>query len=183
LRVVQALCQAEIRDPRLILFVDQDVRGFEVSMQHALRVRVLHCFGDGFQVRGRFARWQRLIANQLREVASFDQVHGEKWLAGMFADFVDGDDARVLQVRGGFSFRAEAFQLSRIGQVAAQDHLDRYGAVEADLAGAIDDTHAASRDFLQQLVILKREQRSGRRNFGLSTHAFFKGTLQQAGCA
>src|SRR5204863_9677277 len=47
----------------------------------------------------------------------------------------------------------EAFDLLLTSQTASEDHFKGHCPVEADLAGFINDSHAAMGDFFQQFVI------------------------------
>ena len=48
-----------------------------------------------------------MLADQFGQAGSFDIVHREERLAGVFVHLVDGDDVRVLQVRRGLRFGPE----------------------------------------------------------------------------
>ena len=119
-------------------------------------VGVLDDFGHVADVFGGFVGGQSRrgrIADDLAEVSAFDVFHRVEVLALVDADFVDGDHARMAEVGGGFGFGLEAVYVGFGGQVAGQDHFDGDGAVEADLAGLVDDAHAALGDFFEQLVV------------------------------
>ncbi len=70
-----------------------------------------------------------------------------------FADFMDGDDGRMAQAGGGAGFRVESDDVQLAGQDPSADHLDGDEAIEADLAGPVDDPHAAAVDFLEEFVV------------------------------
>ena len=74
-------------------------------------------------------------------------------LAVDVADFVDGDDVRVLQPGRGLGLGAEALQVVVRRQRAGEDHFQGDDAVERSLPGLVDDAHAAAADLGQQLVI------------------------------
>ena len=71
----------------------------------------------------------------------------------MLADFVDGDDVRMIQRGGGFRFGAEAMDLGSRGKPAGADHFQRHGAMEAELPREIHDAHAALGDLPQHFVV------------------------------
>jgi hypothetical protein len=108
-------------------------------MQHAALVREVDrpCHGR-HQMRGAIR-----IANQVGDcrgqAAALDQLHGEVVLALVFADLVDGQDVRMVEIgrRLGFPVKARHVRLRR--QLARQDHLERHQSIEADLAGLEDD--------------------------------------------
>ena len=59
----------------------------------------------------------------------------------------------MLEARGGDGLGAKALEHRRSGKLAKQQHLDGDDAVEADLAGAVDDAHAAAGDLVEQFVV------------------------------
>jgi hypothetical protein len=71
----------------------------------------------------------------------------------MLADLVDGDDAGVFQRRDGLGLVLEPAELGIVGQDTGLDHLEGDGAVEAELAGPVDDAHAAFAQGTPQLVV------------------------------
>ena len=73
----------------------------------------------------------------------------------MFADFVDGNNVRMLKGGGHFGLGAKALDEFIAGEFSKRKHFDRDHAIQAYLTGAVDNPHAAAGDFLQQLVIAK----------------------------
>ena len=69
------LGQAEVRDVRLAVAIDQDVLGLQVAMEHAALMGMVDRSGDrGHQVgrgAGVFLEWGEFVG----EVATFDQLH------------------------------------------------------------------------------------------------------------
>jgi hypothetical protein len=53
----------------------------------------------------------RPAADYFVEMTSFDEPHTEVARAIAFADFVDGNDPRMIQLRCGFRFSAKTFQV------------------------------------------------------------------------
>jgi hypothetical protein len=101
--------QTEIRDVRLICGVDQDVRRFEIAVEHAVLVCVFDRSSDAPDVgRGAFRR-QRLFAHQFAKAGAFHIVHRKKRLAHMFTDFMNRHDVRMLQSCRGARLGAKAF--------------------------------------------------------------------------
>jgi hypothetical protein len=52
------------------------------------------------------------------ELATFDELHAEVAGAFAFAHFVDGNDARMIQVSGGFGFPTKPLQMRLGGPLA-----------------------------------------------------------------
>ena len=74
-------------------------------------------------------------------------------LALMLTHLEDRDDPRVVEVGGRLGLDVEAFDIGLGGELAGEDHLQRDGAVEANLPRPVDDAHAAPGDLLEQLVV------------------------------
>ncbi len=71
----------------------------------------------------------------------------------MAAHFVDADNVRMLQTRGGDRLRAEPLHELRRRVRSQTQHLDRHNPVQAPLPRFEDHAHAAFTDFLQQLIV------------------------------
>src|SRR5262249_36997497 len=87
------------------------------------------------------------------ECPPFNQLHAEVMLVVMFADFVNGNDVRMIEPRRSFSFRVKTLDQRGRGQLTSQNHLERDGPIQAHLPGAIDYAHATAGDFFEQFVI------------------------------
>jgi hypothetical protein len=98
------------------------------------------------------------IRIQLRETLALDEIHDEERLSLVRADFVDGDDVRVLQTGCRRCFRAEALREFLARLVAEQEHLHRDDSAKALLPRLVNDPHSAARDFFEQFVIAERAE-------------------------
>ena len=67
-------------------------------------------------------------------------------VALVLADLVDRHDVRVIQMSGRLGLETESLQVVGGGEPAGTHHLEREHAVQAHLAGLVDDTHPALRD-------------------------------------
>ena len=121
-------------------------------MQNALTVRVLNGVGD---LRGEFrgAPWfEGSVPCQVREVWAGNQIHREIMLASLFANVVDGDNVRMLEVARRRGFGPKPFHVFGFReQTVAQEF---YGdePIQSLLPRAKNNSHCAARDFLQQFV-------------------------------
>ena len=95
------------------------------------------------------------------KLAAFDELHAEVAGAIALADFVDGDDARMIEAGSGFGFAAKTLQVRFGGPLAEANHFKRDGAIETFLPGAINHALTAATDFLQQFVIAELSQHFG----------------------
>jgi hypothetical protein len=65
---------------------------------------------------------------------------------------VDGDDVGMVKAGGGAGFALEAAGGLRAGESSDQEDFDRHEPIEAGLAGAVDDSHAAPSDLFEEFV-------------------------------
>ena len=83
------------------------------------------------------------------KLAALDQLHAEVTGTIALTDFVNWDDAGMLQTGGGFSFETKTLQVRFRGPLAQADHFECDGAVEAFLSRAINYPLATATDVLQ----------------------------------
>src|SRR5687767_15165277 len=87
------------------------------------------------------------------EIATVHQPHRKVMHPVMLPAFVEGDDVRMIKQRDGIDFNAKAQAGFIRKHVMRLHHLQCNQPVEAELAGAINDTHAAASDFVQKLIV------------------------------
>jgi hypothetical protein len=96
---------------------------------------------------------------------ALDQFHREEMLAVNLANFVDRNDARMLQTCHRLGFRAETAYVIGPGELAGPDHLHGHEPIQTPLPAAPDHAHAARADLLQQLVVAKDPRCGGKEWF------------------
>src|SRR5262249_28343701 len=120
------------------------VRGFEIAVDEAGLMRVVHRAGQQFDEFGGAAAWLGRARQTLPEVAAVQVFQGEVRPARVLADFVNLHDVRVLQPGERLSLFAEALDFIRVGEDAGLDHFQSDDAVQGQLARLVDDAHAAA---------------------------------------
>ncbi len=139
-----SLGQAEIGDEWLAVLVEQDVRRFQVAVEDAPLVGVVHRQGGLLQQRrGRFGI-RDVVGELFIQARPADQLHAEIALAVVVADLQDGHDVRMVERGDRLGLVLEPPQIVVAGQRGRPDHLEGHGAVEADLTGLVDNAHAAA---------------------------------------
>jgi hypothetical protein len=86
-------------------------------------------------------------------------------------DLKDLDDRRMVQVGGGLSFGVEPPDLGLVGELAAEDHLEGHGPVEADLPGLEHYAHASAGHLSGDLVIAEGADTHQVRRIGIGSRA------------
>src|SRR5205823_6767972 len=122
-------------------------------MKYAALVSVMNCacdFGDQFcgaPDRHYFARGDCI------ELSPFDKFHAEVTGAIALADFVNRNNAWMLEAGGGFCFATESLQMRFSGPMAKADHFQRDREVQTFLPGAINYALSTATDPLDQFVV------------------------------
>jgi hypothetical protein len=91
-----------------------------------------------------------MVAKSL--AAAFDQLHRSVVLDVVLADFVNGDEVRVLEDGGRQGLRAEALHVPLADELPSVNHLQYYDAVERHLACLEDDAMPPRGDLFQLLL-------------------------------
>jgi catechol 2,3-dioxygenase-like lactoylglutathione lyase family enzyme len=92
----------------------------------------------------------------LREGAALDQLHGEEVEAGargVLFDGVQGDDVGVLEAGDDGRLPFEAGPSLRVVRDLGRQHLDRHVSSQAAVVAAIDVTHPAGAELLEDVVV------------------------------
>jgi hypothetical protein len=132
-------------------------------VDHAPPVGGVHGPGQRLDQRRRLRRRQRLAGQLAVEAAAAHELQGAERPAVYFADLENLHDVGVLDVGQRLRLLAEALHLGRPGVGAGEDHLQRHDAAQADVAGLVDDAHAAAPQLPQHLVAGHGRQHRRRR--------------------
>jgi hypothetical protein len=124
-------------------------------MKNAVLVRVMDRACDLRDEFHRATDWHRLAPDHVVKLAALDEVHAEVAVAVALADFVNWDNAWMVEAGGRFRFETKTLQVRFRGPLAQADHFECDGAVEAFLSRAVNYALATSADFLQQFVVAK----------------------------
>ena len=131
----------------------QDVGGLQVAVDDALPVGGVHAPRQVRDQPGRLARRQRVgPAQALGQAAARDEFQREERPAVGLADFVDLDDVGVVEAGDDLRFGEETGVFRRSVAAIVQDHLEGDDAVELELAGLVDDAHAAAAQLAKDLI-------------------------------
>ncbi len=134
------------------MLVEQQVRGLDVAVQHAARVRVLERRGNvAADARSLRHRQERVLVEHRAQRSALEQLeHHERHV--VVAPVVDGDDVGMVQRGGQLRLGPEAAQEGGVlGQRRVQ-HLHRHPATQAGVVGDVDATARAGADGAVQQV-------------------------------
>jgi hypothetical protein len=95
---------------------------------------------------------------------------GQVGLGVVFTDLINLNDVGVPQPRHRLGFPAEARPLVAVGEGSADEHFQGDDALQLQVAGPVDDPHAAAADFLEDFILIDapRRRRHGRQQAGQS---------------
>ena len=79
--------------------------------------------------------------NQLRELLTVHQLHGQKTHTIGFFDRVDGDDVGMVESGEGLGLTLETGQPLGVGGQLGRQHLERHLAVQGRILGPVDLPH------------------------------------------
>jgi hypothetical protein len=132
---------------------NEDVRGLDVAMHDAARMRGVESVGNLDADIEELVYRERAAGDSLAQSLAFEQFHDEKRLAIMFADIVDRADSRVIQGRGRASFALEAFEREWISSEIRGEELQRDRASQTRIFRAENLAHAAAADGFENPVM------------------------------
>ena len=150
--VVQELGQAEIQDLDLVFaggfLLHHDVLQGQVAMQETLLVGVAHGVTNLDSQGHHFLDGKFLVAGQVVEGSSVNQLHDEARLVVGLAEGIDGHDAGMVHVGHRFALLAEPGFERRIGRTVFE-HLDGHRPLQVKVEPLVDQGEPA---FTQQFV-------------------------------
>ena len=139
------LRQAEVDQLRASRVRDHHVRGLEVAVHDAVRVRFREPLGHlDRQVEG--AGRAHAARHQRRERPAADELHGDEGRPLALVDLVDDADGRVGERRGRARLQAQAALALRVVARTGDQHLQGHLPPEPQVGRAVDDAHAALAD-------------------------------------
>ena len=153
---------AEVGDLHPPFGIDDEVRRFDVAVDHPLAVGVIEPLGNLLDdVDDALERHRLALLQELLEVRPLHVLHGDEGdpLLARFDDVVDGDDVRMRQNPGALRLADEAcpklLHLGLVDGVADAERLQRHATADQRIARQVDDAHGA-------LAELRRGSRSDR---------------------
>src|SRR5579864_1221662 len=159
LRFPACLGQAEIRRLDFAAWRTQDVLGFQVEVQDAVFMNIRQSAGDFIQQRGRLRNRPRPALHHRPQRRSFHEFGYEQAQLVAGDEVMDGENIGMRErcQEPGFAFKVEG---SRAAPRRPND-FDRHGALEAELAGSVNDPSAAFADLFKQFIARDERNRLG----------------------
>ena len=148
----------EVEDLHLPLVRDEDVRGLEVPVDHAFRVRVGEAPGHLRRDVHRLLNRERPFLHPEIQRLPAEQLEYQERAVVAPAHLVEGDEVGVGEAGDGLGLAGDLPLL--LGDAAGTDDLHRHLAAEVPILGLVDHAEAASSQFPDDLEA--PDDRSGR---------------------
>ena len=153
---------AEIRQERVAIVVDEDVGRLDVAVDDARAVGRLQRAAELIDHRGGLRGAQGAVFEHRRQAPASHQPHHEVRRAGLAPVVVERDDVRVLELGDQLRLGLEATDEVGVVGVLRSDDLDRHLTADGGLIGAVRDPAGPVADPLAQFVPTDRETWLGR---------------------
>jgi hypothetical protein len=129
----------------------EDVRGFQVAMQHAAAMQRTQGIEDLEGSFDRTAQWQCPARDPRGERLALEQLHRDEELALVFADFVQLTDVGMADARRRARFAPQPLARFVVGNFGAHG-FERHRAAKPRILGGIHDAHATLAQLVQDFV-------------------------------
>ncbi len=154
------LGQAEVEHLHEAVAPDDDVLGLQVAMHDPERVRRADPGGNLDRDVERLPQRRRLRLQEVPQRVALDVFHrDERLTGGGLTERVDDADVGMVERGGRARFLLEASRARVVGAEVAGEDLDRDLASELEVAGEIDDAHAAGAELPADLVATELRSR------------------------
>ncbi len=165
------LGQTEVGDMRPPFRIDQDVRRLQIAVKDASLMSVVdRTRGDRHELGG-LPGIGHVVLRSLVEALTRDQLHAEVMLILELTDLEDRHNVGMIEPSDRLGLVLKPADFIGTGEPGGLDHLQGHRAIQAELAGLVDDPHAAfAQDSLQLVVAEVADERprlEGRAAFGL----------------
>src|SRR5215813_532360 len=147
---------AEIQDLEIAVRSDHHVFRLDVAVDDSRRVRDGQGVTDLSGDIERPSQFQRPAGHQLPQRPALDILGRDEMDARSHADFVNGDDVRVVEPGGGFGLLYKAAQAVDVLRELRRQQLERDLAFEARVQGEVDFAHPALAQQRKDPVVTER---------------------------
>ena len=135
---------------------DEDVRGLDVAVDDAARVRGLERVGNLQRGIEHLIHAERTGREVVVERFALQAFHDDERLALLLIDRVNRADVRVIERGRRARFATETFERGRVERPPLGEELESDEAAEAGVLGLVDDPHAAAAELLDNAVLRDR---------------------------
>ena len=134
-------------------FGDEDIRGLDVAVNDVFGVGGIERVGDFDGEGEEFFDVHGAAVDAVLERLPIEKFHGDKGVAVLLADIVDGADVGMVQGGGGLRFPLESRESLRIPGDILRQKFQRDEALKARVFGLVNDTHASAAELFDDAVV------------------------------
>jgi hypothetical protein len=139
---------------------DEDVCGLDIAMDDSFRVRGFESVGNLNPEIEKLLGLECAAFDAVLERLAFEQLHGDEWLAIVFANFVYGANIGMIQTRRGASFALEPLESLLIFSYRFRQKFQRHQPPQLGIFGLEDHTHPAAAKLFDDSIV--RDFRAGK---------------------
>ncbi len=151
--LARAARQAEVREQRPPVRMDEDVGWLQVAVHDARVVRVLQTVADLAQVSPRAEGVKRPAFDDVAQRPSTHQRHGQERHSVRHLEVVDREDVRVIELGQRLGLGLESLHEVPVFKQLLRQRLERDLATQRLLHRAVHDRHPAPAEALDDLVL------------------------------
>ena len=141
---LRPLDDAEIRQIGLAVGIEEDIRRFDVAMDHASPVSFVQRGRDPASHSDALRHGQRGLGQLLAKRTARHEAHDQVGLSLFLSNVIDRDDRRMLEARDGLGLALEPGAEFRIVKEIFGEDFEGDLSVEDGVAGSEDHRHAAA---------------------------------------
>jgi hypothetical protein len=146
-----------------------NVGGFDIAVDNAGTVSSFQRISDLDSEQQERLHLQRLAGDALLQGGAVEILHDDEGLVILFANVVDGANARVIQCGGSSRLALKTIQGVRVADELIRQKLDGDISLEADVLCLINHSHAAAAQFFQYPVMRDSPAHGRLSVFGLAS--------------
>src|SRR5208282_5754444 len=132
---------------------DKDVRGLDVAVDNAFRVRGVQRVGNLDRQTEQNVGLHRPAGDTMLQRYTVEKLHDQEGMAILLPDFMDGTDIGMIEGRRRLRLALEAGQGLAIFDNVIGQKLQGDKAVEGDVLGLVNHSHSAASEFLDDAVM------------------------------
>src|SRR5579862_2198160 len=146
----------EIQNLGVAALGDKDVGRLDVAVDDSFGMSRIKCIGNLDSQRQHQLGFHRLPGDAMLQRQPIQKFHGDERTPVLFGDFMDGTDVGMIQGRSRLRFALEPAQSLRVFRNLVRQELQGDKAVQLYVLGLVDDTHAATAEFLDGAIMRNR---------------------------
>jgi hypothetical protein len=147
------LSQTKVENFGVSALSDKNICRLDVAVNDSLGMRRIERIGDLNCQRENRVSLHRTVADAMFQRHAIQKLHDDKRLLILLSDLINGTDIRMIQCRRRLRLALEPGQRLRVVGDIVRQELQGNEAVEFNVLGFVDNTHAAAAELLHDAVM------------------------------